>query len=60
MRRLAMRVSWLPLAPALLGGCATTPPEEDPVQMKLNDLDSRMTRIERVVANQVRAGAARG
>jgi tol-pal system protein YbgF len=33
-------------------GCATTPPEEDPVQIKLNDLDTRLTRIERVVANQ--------
>jgi|SRR5579872_138928 len=36
---------------ALLG-CASTPPEEDPVQIKLNDLDSRTTRIERVVSNQ--------
>lgn len=36
---------------AALGGCATTP-EEDPVQTKLNDLETRVTRIERVVANQ--------
>ena len=36
---------------AALGGCATTP-EEDPVQTKLNALDTRVTRIERVVANQ--------
>lgn len=35
-----------------VAGCATTPPEEDPVQIKLNDLDTRLTRIERVVANQ--------
>jgi tol-pal system protein YbgF len=35
-----------------LGGCASTPPEEDPVQIKLNDLDTRLQRIERVVANQ--------
>jgi tol-pal system protein YbgF len=33
-------------------GCASTPPEEDPVQIKLNDIDTRLTRIERVVANQ--------
>src|ERR1700675_4758568 len=33
-------------------GCASTPPEEDPVQIKLHDLDTRLTRIERVVANQ--------
>jgi tol-pal system protein YbgF len=39
---------------ALLGiaGCASTPPEKDPVQIKLNDLDTRLARIERVVANQ--------
>jgi tol-pal system protein YbgF len=33
-------------------GCASTPPEEDPVQIKLKDLDTRLERIERVVANQ--------
>jgi tol-pal system protein YbgF len=33
-------------------GCATTPPDQDPVQIKLNDLDTRLARIERVVANQ--------
>ncbi len=41
----------LAAAASALGGCATTP-EEDPVQIKLNDLDARVTRIERVVANQ--------
>jgi tol-pal system protein YbgF len=35
-----------------LTGCASTPPEEDPVQIKLKDLDTRLERIERVVANQ--------
>jgi tol-pal system protein YbgF len=33
-------------------GCASTPPEEDPVQIKLHDLDTRLVRIERIVANQ--------
>jgi tol-pal system protein YbgF len=37
---------------SLLAGCAVTPPEEDPVQIKLNDLEARLERIERVVANQ--------
>lgn len=37
------------LLSALLGACATTP-EEDPVQIKLKDLDARETRI---TANQV-------
>jgi tol-pal system protein YbgF len=39
------------LAGLALAGCASTP-EEDPVQIKLNDLDTRLTRIERVVSNQ--------
>jgi tol-pal system protein YbgF len=38
------------LALLALAGCAT-PGEEDPVQLKLNDLDTRVARIERVVAN---------
>src|SRR5262245_44710612 len=38
-------------ASALLAGCATNP-AEDPVQLKLNDLDGRVGRIERVVSNQ--------
>jgi tol-pal system protein YbgF len=36
---------------AWLAGCATTPPEEDPVVQKLTELDSRLLRIERVLAN---------
>lgn len=35
-----------------MSGCASTPPEEDPVQIKLHDVDTRLARIERVVANQ--------
>jgi tol-pal system protein YbgF len=35
-----------------LSGCASTPPEEDPVQVRLKDLDTRLVRIERVMANQ--------
>src|SRR3982074_592540 len=37
---------------AVLAGCASTPAEDDPVQTKLSDLDARVARIERVVANQ--------
>ena len=36
---------------AWLAGCASTPPEEDPVVQKLTELDSRLLRIERVLAN---------
>src|SRR5215471_14699752 len=37
---------------ATLSACASTPAEDDPVQIKLNDLDARVARIERVVSNQ--------
>jgi len=37
---------------AALVGCASTPPEQDPVQIKLNDLDVRLARVEHVVTNQ--------
>jgi len=44
----------LPLAAAVLvatlgAGCALAPPEEDPTYIKLSELDSRLTRVERVV-----------
>ncbi len=43
----------LAIGVALASGCATTPPpDQDPVQIKLNDLDARVTRIERVISNQ--------
>jgi tol-pal system protein YbgF len=40
------------LAAWAMAGCATTPPEEDPVHIKLNDLDTRLARVERVISNQ--------
>jgi tol-pal system protein YbgF len=36
---------------SLVSACAVSP-EEDPVQIKLNDIDGRVQRIERVVSNQ--------
>lgn len=36
---------------AFVAGCATAP-EEDPMVIKMNDLDRRLERIERVIANQ--------
>jgi len=36
----------------VLSGCASTPSEDDPVNVKLNDLDARTARIEKVVSNQ--------
>lgn len=48
----AVRVGLIAAALAGLSGCATTPPEADPVVQKLSDLDSRLLRLERVLANQ--------
>ena len=39
------------VASLLMAGCAVSP-EEDPVQIRLNDLDARLQRIERVMTNQ--------
>jgi tol-pal system protein YbgF len=47
-----MRAALLAAAVMALAGCMSTPPEEDPVQIKLKDLDTRLTRIERVMQNQ--------
>src|ERR1700736_296168 len=41
------------LLSALAAGCASTPPEQDPVQIKLNDLETRLARTERIAANDV-------
>lgn len=35
----------------LASACATVPPEEDPVLLKLNELDRRLAAVERVVQN---------
>jgi tol-pal system protein YbgF len=36
----------------VVAGCASTPPEEDPVFLRLNDLDARLTKVERILGNQ--------
>jgi tol-pal system protein YbgF len=47
-----MRQLGAALLVSMLAGCSLAPEKEDPVQTKLNDLDGRVARIERVVANQ--------
>lgn len=42
----------LALVTVLTAGCASTPPDQDPVQIRLNDLDSRVSKVERVMSNQ--------
>jgi tol-pal system protein YbgF len=45
-----MRAAACALSILLLAGCVTTP-REDPVQTRLDDLDARVGRIDRIVAN---------
>jgi hypothetical protein len=52
MRRVPFGLAGACFIALTMAGCASTPPEEDPVQIKLHDLDTRLARIERVVANQ--------
>jgi tol-pal system protein YbgF len=47
----ALRALLAACAVMALAGCVTTP-EEDPVQVRLDDLDSRVGRIDRIVSNQ--------
>src|SRR5690242_196610 len=42
----------LALVTVLAAGCASLPPDQDPVQIRLNDLDARVSKVERVVSNQ--------
>jgi len=49
--RLAWRNLVLAAVVSALAACAVSP-EEDPVQIKMNDLDRRLERLERVLANQ--------
>jgi len=47
-----MRVRLTALLPAMLAaGCATNP-DKDPVQLRLNDLEARVARMERIVTNE--------
>jgi tol-pal system protein YbgF len=50
--RVSFNLGGLCVLALAMAGCAGTPPEEDPVQIKLKDLDTRLGRIDRVVANQ--------
>ncbi len=53
-----MRRVLIALVPLFLAaGCATTPPEEDPVQIKINDLEARIQVLEHSLANQAAAAA---
>ena len=45
-------IGLLAAAIVTLAGCASTPPEQDPVQIRLNDLDTRLARIEHLMTNQ--------
>ena len=40
------------LLAVMLAGCSLTRSEEDPVQVRLNDLDARLAKLERIMSNQ--------
>lgn len=46
--------AWLPLAllAALLCGCESEPAQPDPTEVKINEMDQRLSGVERVVNNQ--------
>ena len=48
------RVRLAMVGAAVLGfsACASTPPEKDPVQIRMNDIDTRLAQIERTMTNQ--------
>jgi len=52
MRRVTPFIVLAAAAAAVLCGCATTP-EEDPVQIKLNELDARIAKLERATRSEV-------
>lgn len=43
---------FVPVAGVALAGCTTTPPAQDPVLLRLTDMEARLIRIERVFDNQ--------
>jgi tol-pal system protein YbgF len=53
MRSVTSALAFAALAAALGSGCATTPEEDTVLQTKLNDLDARVTRLERATQSQV-------
>ena len=52
MTRLRLKLGAVVPVALLSFGCATVPPEEDPVLIKLTELEERLLRVERVVNNQ--------
>jgi len=42
----------LALVTVFVAGCASVPPDQDPTQIRLNDLDARVSKVERVISNQ--------
>ena len=41
-----------PAAAVALAACTTTPPAQDPVLLRLTDMEARLIRMERVIENQ--------
>lgn len=53
LNRLPVGGRWLAtLGMALLAGCALTPPEEDPLYIRVSEVDARLATVERVINNE--------
>lgn len=50
--RATLTLAVLGIATLGLNGCALSDPKEDPVQIRLNDLDTRLSNVQRVIDNQ--------
>lgn len=48
----SIRASALVLFASVLTGCSLTPSQDDPVTIRMNDMDARITKIDRVMSNQ--------
>jgi len=52
MRAATFPFAGLLLATLVLGGCSLAPAEDDPTQVRIGDLDARVAKVERIIANQ--------
>jgi tol-pal system protein YbgF len=53
LKRIRGTVGWLPpLCFFFVAGCALTPPEEDPLYIRVSEVDARLATVERVINNE--------
>lgn len=52
MAETSIRIGALVLFASALTGCSLTPSQDDPVTIRMNDMDARIAKIERIMSNQ--------